>query len=505
MGFDNQELRDRLFDRLKELRQGLEQAQSDYDGLQKQRELRSGRTRLFRLLEELDWGQVDVGTAGHVLERAQRELADFRTQNPDLREAEGAERKAKTVRDAAGDSLAKASGQLRYLESQSKKTSDAIAQAKAEAVGAEPEPDVHARLDALFEAARQHRGRSFDSVGETKDRVRQDLGVQRNHAQGRLGATERKIVQTQEAYRGRWPAEAGDLTAEVDDLPGFLERLDRLERDGLPDFEEKFFDLLSKQSTQNVGQLADYIRRAPGRVRDRIRVINGALAESRFDVGRHLKIEVRDCQSAQAKEFLAELRTIASGAWDQGREREDREAAEQRFGAINSLMTRLRSDQPSDRRWREQVLDTRKHVRFIGKEIDTAGETVAVHDSTAGLSGGQQQKLAFFCLAAALKFRLTQDITRQPSFGTVIMDEAFDRADSEFTRMALDVFRQFGFHMVLATPLKAIQVMEDYIRGVGHVHCVDGRESHVDVVAYGSVPSPTGGLGKVGESRHAAS
>jgi hypothetical protein len=51
--------------------------------------------------------------------------------------------------------------------------------------------------------------------------------------------------------------------------------------------------------------------------------------------------------------------------------------------------------------------------------------------------------------------------------------------------MALDVFRQFGFHMVLATPLKAIQVMEDYIRGVGHVHCVDGKESRVDVVEYG--------------------
>ncbi|MDR1118273.1 MAG: hypothetical protein LBL01_03115, partial [Bifidobacteriaceae bacterium] len=268
-------------------------------------------------------------------------------------------------------------------------------------------------------------------------------------------------------------------------LPGFLERLDRLERDGLPEFEEKFFGLLSKQSTQNIGQLADYIRRAPGRVRDRIRVINGALAESRFDVGRHLKIEVKDCATASAKDFLAELKTIASGAFDQSREREDRDAAEARFESINSLMTRLRSDQPTDRRWRDQVLDTRKHVRFIGKEIDAAGETVAVHDSTAGLSGGQQQKLAFFCLAAALKFRLTEDITSQPRFGTVIMDEAFDRADAEFTRMALDVFRQFGFHMVLATPLKAIQVMEDYIRGVGHVHCVDGKESRVDVVEYG--------------------
>ena len=52
-----------------------------------------------------------------------------------------------------------------------------------------------------------------------------------------------------------------------------------------------------------------------------------------------------------------------------------------------------------------------------------------------------------------------------PEFSTIILDEAFDRADPAFTRQTMDVFRQFGFHMVLATPLKLIQTLSAYVGG----------------------------------------
>ena len=107
-------------------------------------------------------------------------------------------------------------------------------------------------------------------------------------------------------------------------------------------------------------------------------------------------------------------------------------------------------------------------------------------------SGGQAQKLVFFCLAAALRYQLTgaglstsraknctieHDGKQFSRFGTVILDEAFDRADSQFTRRGMDVFNEFGFHMVLATPEKMLQTIQDYIGGAAVVQCFDRKHS----------------------------
>ena len=131
-------------------------------------------------------------------------------------------------------------------------------------------------------------------------------------------------------------------------------------------------------------------------------------------------------------------------------------------------------------------------MKFLGVEYSEDGARGAVYDSSEGLSGGQAQKLSSFCLAAALRYRLTgmglptaqekKSIVRvgediYPRFGTIVLDEAFDRADTEFTRAAMEAFRRFGFHMILATPEKLLQTVQDYIGGVLMVECPDRKRS----------------------------
>ena len=67
---------------------------------------------------------------------------------------------------------------------------------------------------------------------------------------------------------------------------------------------------------------------------------------------------------------------------------------------------------------------------------------------------------------------------------TVVLDEAFDRADPEYTRRAMDVFTNFGFHMVLATPLKLLQTLEPYIGGLVVVGIEDGSRSRIERVTW---------------------
>src|SRR5699024_6140637 len=181
--------------------------------------------------------------------------------------------------------------------------------------------------------------------------------------------------------------------------------------------------------------------------------VNESLSRSPFDVDRTLRIDVKDRRPAVAAEFLADLNRIASGSF----EMEERAAAEERFTAMAGLLERLDSGEPADRRWRRLVLDTRLHVGFIGVELDPDGLEVNYHDSSSGLSGGQAQKLVFFCLAAALRYQLAESGADLPRYATVVLDEAFDRADTAYTRRALDVFATYGFHMVLAFPLTMLQ------------------------------------------------
>ena len=109
-------------------------------------------------------------------------------------------------------------------------------------------------------------------------------------------------------------------------------------------------------------------------------------------------------------------------------------------------------------------------------------ELVEVYRSGAGKSGGQ--KLAATCLAAALRYQLGGQDRALPSFSTVVLDEAFDKADAEFTAMAMNIFKTFGFQMVVATPLKSVMTLEPFIGGACFVHIKDRKKSALLPIDY---------------------
>lgn len=291
-----------------------------------------------------------------------------------------------------------------------------------------------------------------------------------------------QIARTTFEFRTRWPAAAGDLGDGTESRSEYLAVLENLRADRLPDFEQRFFQMLREQSQQNIGLLAERIRRAPTEIRRRVDPINESLLRSRFDHrGRWLQIQVKEARPAVAKEFLADLNTIASGGLAIAEE--TTEEMEGRFAVLSRVMRQLGSSEAADRTWRRHCLDTRRHVQFLGLEKDSEGAVVDYHESGRGRSGGQKQKLVVFCLAAALRYQLTRETEEIPAYGSIVMDEAFDKADARFTRMALDIFAEFGFHMILATPLKMLQVLEDYVGGIALVTSPDQRRSYVSEIS----------------------
>ncbi|MGI5190492.1 ATP-binding protein [Promicromonospora sp. CA-289599] len=488
LGWDADDRLDQLLELARATQARLAEADAAVaDAVAEQREA-VRRQLTLRHVARREWREVDIETAEADLTDAQASFdrlldgtMDLLQASQDVAAAETRLDQARAAAAVAADTLAEARAHRRSLE----RVVAELGDAPTTAIPLAHREELEKRYAAVRKTVTHE---VIDDVSLTVSRT---LDAEREAGLRISGAAEREIVGLLAEFRRRWPAITRDLTAQVGDRSRYLEVLERIRTSRLPEQEARFSDLLTDQARRALRKLAAEIRQAPAAIRERIVGVNTSLRRSPFDTDRFLEIRVKERRPAAVEEFLATLDALTSDT-------------EPEYEVLERLVRRLGSSDPADRAWRALCLDTRRHVHFTGVEVTAGGIALAVHDSSAGLSGGQRQKLVVFCLAAALRYQLAgASDSATPAFGSILLDEAFDKADTAFTRTAMDTFAAFGFHMILATPLKLLQTLEDYVGGIGLATCREMRESRVDVVLLESplpdvepVASPTrGGAG----------
>jgi uncharacterized protein YPO0396 len=115
------------------------------------------------------------------------------------------------------------------------------------------------------------------------------------------------------------------------------------------------------------------------------------------------------------------------------------------------------------------VFDAREHVEFQAIETRPDGVKV-IHDGVSGMSGGEGQELIAFILGAALRFRLGEGHEGPPSYASVILDEGFVKADSDYTGRALSALRALGFQLIVGAPREKATAFEDYVESVAYIN-----------------------------------
>ncbi|WP_111720875.1 ATP-binding protein [Homoserinimonas sp. OAct 916] len=460
LGADNEAKVDLLLERRRDAEKRHAAADARLKQAQNERDAQTRRHAVLERTLTLDWAELDREAADELVRVRTAQLTAMTTGNVKLQEAIEAENEAR-VRSKAADAAAfEKSGDLRDCVVGLAELAELIAELDGRVVdGSLSEADTEA-LEKRYRTVQRKINRV--NAGEVSRKVAETLHREFGAAQARAGNAQSVFVSGAVAFATRWPAASADLTSNIDDRAGYRVMLEGIVARGLPEHEGNFLKLLREKSRDLIGHLASDIRDAPKLVEDRIEPVNASLGRSRFDVERYLRIDVKTKRAPEVVQFMADLKTVVDGAWND----EDLVAAEQRFAVLKQIMQRLASSDNADQAWRRRCLDTREHVTFMAKEVDLAGRVVNVHDSSSGLSGGQRQKLVIFCLAAALRYQLAADEDDLPSYATIILDEAFDKADSRYTRMAMDVFVEFGFHMILATPEKLLQTIEPYVGAV---------------------------------------
>lgn len=481
LGFST-ELKEAELERLASLaRLAEEEAVRDLDELGRRDADRLARRDAFARLERIDWDEVDVAAASDRLASAEARLERLRRDHAELPELEAALARATRKKEDAERVRRALASRLDVLAKGVADLERRIESLEADLAEADPIPGpVAERLDS-----------QAIELGIRADRLeralRERLVGRRREADQHLNAIAQRVVRHLRAYNAQWPAQSADWADTVEYLPEYLERLAALEGDGLPRFEQRFFDLLQRQARNNISQLKQKIQGARRETRTRVDEVNKSLRLTEFSAGGFLQIDVRERALPDVESFLGTLNAITSGSLLDlavGDSPEERAAAEQRFALMRDLLTRLGSSDPAHRSWRERCLDTRQHVQFQARVVDTEGVQLDVYTGSGGRSGGERQKLVTFCLAAALRYQLAPAGRSEPSFALVVIDEAFDKADHEFTQAGLEVFRRFGFQLLLATPMKMLQTIDDYVGGVVMVTNDSGRHSQVQELPF---------------------
>ncbi|MDR1277049.1 MAG: ATP-binding protein [Candidatus Accumulibacter sp.] len=484
LGFDNREKRMIFQMQVQDLAVTIARLEREIDALADEDRKRATRAIQCQTLVNLQWQEIDLPPLLDRIAAVETQVREAREGNATLLQIGARIEKQKALADRADKALREAKIAHESLLKQIEESSRKLVSLHAllhDASRLPLSPRQIAGLDERF--ARLSDAVKLENLDRLTTSVVQTLGKEVEGLHRAIGDCEKAIETRFADFKRQWPTDAGDVDASLASAPDFFAKLARLETDGLPAHEQRFFELLRNQSHQNLAALSTYLNDARKAILERMELVNDSLSQVPFNETSTqrttLHIDASDRQLAEVKEFRQEIQQTLGHAWS-----EEHEFAETRFLALRRLVDRLASQDSEQKRWRESVLDVRKHVEFIGREIDEAGVEVEVYRSGAGKSGGQRQKLATTCLAAALRYQLGGNDHGVPMYAPVVLDEAFDKADDEFTALAMNIFNNFGFQMIVATPLKSVMTLEPFIGGACFVDIRDRRVSSVLLIEY---------------------
>lgn len=281
-------------------------------------------------------------------------------------------------------------------------------------------------------------------------------------------------------FRRDYPEETREFDAHIDSGPDFLSLLDRLVRDDLPAFEQRFKQQLNENTIRGIANFQAQLHKERQQIEERIFHINNSLTEIEYNRGRFIKLETLPGKDPEIKEFLHELRTCTEGSLSG--EKGD-QYTEDKFLQVKGIINRFKGREGSselDRRWKIKVTDVRNWFEFAASECwKSDGAEYEHYTDSGGKSGGQKEKLAYTILAASLayQFGIEWGEVRSRSFRFVVIDEAFGRGSDESARYGLELFKRLNLQLLIVTPLQKLHIIEPYVSTVGFIYNEEGRRS----------------------------
>lgn len=256
-----------------------------------------------------------------------------------------------------------------------------------------------------------------------------------------------------------------DIGTGVSDIPHYLERLDILTREALPEKRKRFLEYLTHSSDQGVTQLLTYIQNEVAIIEERIDHLNHTLKRVDFKPGYYLKLEPMPVSANSLKKLISAQRRLKSAALknDEG---------ESHYRALENMVNLLRD--ASERRRTvdaRALLDPRYRLTFKVSEIERGtGRIPHRYSGSQGGSGGEKEIIASYILTASLSYALCPDGAASPLFSTIVLDEAFSKSSQATAGRIISALREFGLHPLFVTPNKEMRLLRSHTRSAVLIH-----------------------------------
>lgn len=480
LGTDTTARAESLHAQLADLNRQIDAAQAVINTHQTQAKEAGRRYQAFVTIRGISWVDLDEASPQEAAHEIEAQMKALKQGSPRLEQLQADVARTLSERQAAQEIWAEQHGSVNDLQRQV-----AVWKTERERLGALP---VVTLTPTQQQAIDDMRGRrASDSTPETYDR---ELSWLRQEAERAVRANESaqaeqraKIINalTEFCAKTEWQTATQGHDAVLDSFDFFDQHLTNLLVEGVSRTWERFLQEMQEHNAHQLTLLSQSLIGERADMAKRLLAVNSSLERTAYNVGTHLYLHRVDCESEESKTFRRELAVAMSEVVNV----DGFEGANLRFERLRKIAERLGSDRSEDIRWRARVLDVRQHVQFDAHEISLAtGQVEQVYSGSDGKSGGQKQKLAATCMAAALRYQLAQPGGTLPQFATVVVDEAFDRSDPDFTEAALNVFRELGFQIIVATPGKMVQTIEPYVGGAVWVYARRGDRSNAVPLRY---------------------
>ncbi|WP_089728637.1 ATP-binding protein [Candidatus Thiosymbion oneisti] len=460
-GFDNR-------DRVRQLAGELEQARDQvriqaaaFDRAKQEHETLRQQLVLLERLDELDFAAIDIESARAELERLQAQLRALQDPESETFRARQAWEQARqrlqrqrgelrTQRETIGSLKANlARADERLSSARNRRGSGLNDEQTALGDGYLKRPDAEAieRLDDLEREAATRLQREFETAGTG------------------LAGSENKLIRLMNQAQREDTGALAEVGTELRDVPNYLQRLEVLTKEALPEKLDRFLGYLNKSSDEGVTQLLAHIDNEVSIIEERIAGLNETLIQVDFQPGRYLHLEPRKVIHQALTDVYRAQKVLRSAALqdDQG---------ESHYRALVELVRQLR-DAVERRKTAgaRALLDPRYRLQFFVKIIERDGRhVIETRTGSQGGSGGEKEIIASYILTASLSYALCPDDLGRPLFGTVVLDEAFSKSSQAVAARIIEALRQFGLHPLFITPNKEMRLLRMHTRSAVLVH-----------------------------------
>jgi uncharacterized protein YPO0396 len=314
--------------------------------------------------------------------------------------------------------------------------------------------DVDAKTDAAVQASYHEAARVLEDQIAAHDAAR--------------ATHERTLLVIIQAYRNINDRTHREVDDTIESLPTLEHIHQQLVTDDLPRARKNWLAKVDADLNQGLRTLLRQIDVDRKEITRGLGPINAVLAGVPFRNGSHLAIEPVDHLSSNLQEFRKVVLTFTRDNPLGEDLFNDETKVEASFRKLRKSLERLTDSSRSGESWRRSVFDAREHVTFRAIETPGSGKPI-VHEGVSGMSGGEGQELIAFILGAALRYRLGEGGQTPPTYGCVVLDEGFVKADSDYTGRALRALQELGFQLIIGAPREKATAFEDFVDLVAYI------------------------------------